>query len=330
MNYMPQRSESFGVSVRYSDSVSQALRYLARSHRDGLFRSMIAEEGDVLRWSRCPAEVFSSFVVADLVSGVAPTEDFIARTLMQAERSQDADGLVHFFQDKSKLVADLDCTAVALSLFLRADLWPRISPVRVLKRILENRSSEGIIEVYAHPAGIHAGRIDACVAANVMHLVYSFEIASKAKETEDFLLKTLDSKSFLNGTRYYPSPDTFLFFVSRIVRDHKEELHPFRDAVRERIVEREGEKGTLLDIAIRTVAASNVNIDLPRCRAVVKAGQNRDGTWPVEPFFRYGRRPIYFGSRALSTAFGLTALAMDVGGAIGKSVVGGQLRRSFI
>jgi hypothetical protein len=63
-----------------------------------------------------------------------------------------------------------------------------------------------------------------------------------------------------------------------------------------------------LELAQRIITLSLLDIPAPEEVQQLARLQNPDGSWPADGFFHYGRTKIYFGSRALTTAFALKAI----------------------
>ncbi|MEM7379640.1 MAG: HAD-IA family hydrolase, partial [Bacteroidota bacterium] len=111
---------------------------------------------------------------------------------------------------------DLDTTSMILSFLLNNNKLIKEDIIPVAHQMLNNRNEDGIIQVYFDE---NRPRIDAIVAINVLYLMHQVDYVNKKelKETEEFIYRFLTSKDYLNGTRYYPAPDVFLFFLSRLV-----------------------------------------------------------------------------------------------------------------
>src|SRR5690606_2561981 len=107
---------------------------------------------------------------------------------------------------------------------------------------------------------------------------------------------------------YYPSGDTFLYFLSRLLRDFERLQQDFLEPLHAVLVRRFGQEGCALSRATRVAAADNVGLFDPDDLAWIAAAQRPDGSWPPGAFFKYGRASRYFGSEAVTTAFALRAL----------------------
>lgn len=306
--------------------VARACEYLAGvfSAEDG-FASWTSPFRDFSRRERAPTECFTSAVIGQVLTdgGLEPT--YLADLLDVVRACCNEDGFIHFFRDSSLLEADVDCTGVGHALLLEVGQgYPNLK--HTIDRLVANTRADGIIEVYANATDEHEGRIDECALANALYLLFVVRREQEAQASLDLVANTLIEDAFLCGSRYYPCPDTFLYFVSRIVRDFPRIQSQLLEPLRRRLIDRFGTDTFCLDRAIRVAAADNVGIlDIPDLEVITHA-QRLDGSWSAAPFFRYGRTERYFGSEALSTAFALRALVAAGGErAIGEVTEG--LRR---
>ena len=108
---------------------------------------------------------------------------------------------------------------------------------RALDKILNNRSPSGVVETYFDPTGERAGIVDAVVCCNVLFLAHQLNRGPEARATIEHVRRVLVEESFLAGTRYYHSPDTFLFFLGRLVHCFPAEteemfLEPLKAAIK--------------------------------------------------------------------------------------------------
>lgn len=221
----------------------------------------------------------------------------IARTVTAGLAGADR---VHFFLDPRLLPADADCTAVAYLLALRAGLAAPADAHRALDLIAGNVGPGGVVATYFEPTGDRAGVVDAVVCANAMRLAWQLGRGADLAPTWHYLRASIRDRAYLDGTRYYPSPDCLLYALAL--------GRPF-DELRRAVADRVGTTGATLDLAQRILAAHRLGLDATIDRARLAARIAADGTCRAEGWFCYGRSRRWFGSRALSTAFAHAALA---------------------
>jgi hypothetical protein len=153
------------------------------------------------------------------------------------------------------------------------------------------------------------------VCANALRLLYLAERGHEARKTEDFLYSVLESRAYMQGTRYYPMPETFLYFLSRAMSASRALRDRFLPLMRERVRESLDHEGAAsrqpLFAALRLIAANAVGHDDPDDTRTLVDTQRPDGSWEAYPLGTTGgrRMRLYFGSRPLTTAFALHALS---------------------
>lgn len=253
-------------------------------------------------------ESFSATVVADLLIDQREHQGLVASIVRMLRQEMRPDGLFHFFKDHELLPADADCTALAHSVLLRGGCMVIEQANQALNHILANSGADGVVETYFDPTGERTGIVDPVVCANVLYLATMLGRGRQLRPTCEYLRQVLVAREFNQGTRYYHSPDTFLYFTARLVRQFPSlyaQLHrPLVDAVRERQAETEFP----LDIAQRVIVSQWLRIgDGGESQKLIDL-QEDDGCWPADSLFRYGRKQIFFGSRSFTTAFALRAL----------------------
>ena len=291
------------------EDLEESVVFMESQFQNGLgFPSQISDYRDFSRPYLSPPEVFTTGIVAHCLLDVGVAGGIIDRCLATTHRAFTEDGLVHFFHDRSLLDADLDCTAIAHALCLR--LGARSPSLdRALSLMLANTNEANVIEVYHQPNAEHRGRVDQCVLANVFYLLHQVGMADRADASWQCLVNFLLSDDYLLGTRYYPSPDVFLYFASRLVRDFPGPRGVLQEPLRARLTARRGADTPCFERALRVSACANVGLEAAEDLLVVASARRRNGSWASSPFFRYGRNPRYFGSESISTAVGAQALA---------------------
>ncbi len=202
---------------------------------------------------------------------------------------------------------DLDTTSMVLSFLLNHNKLNREGIIPVAEQMIDNRNVEGVIQVYFDD---NRPRIDAIVAINVLYLMHQIGYGERneLKETEAFVFNFLTSNEYLKGTRYYPAPDVFLFFLSRLIVDFPDKFEKFYKPLTEMLIARVNCSTFPLERALRIIALKKLGIVNRVDFLKLLDTQLEDGGWPVYGLFIAPRSNTYFGSRELSTAFALEAL----------------------
>ncbi|WP_329449184.1 hypothetical protein OG906_40430 (plasmid) [Streptomyces sp. NBC_01426] len=274
-------------------------------------------------------------------------QKLVARLAPQVEDCR-WQGRFRFFPRTSRFSADTDCTAIATGalyehgLLSAADLQQGVSellraaaPAPADCRVRadgrgDEHSYQHVLMVYwedgVEPNALPRGRKhDAVACANALytlHLNHQYiagDDEAVITASMRYLRDHLVSRRYMHGTRYYPSPDAFLYAASRICArfpQHSRMLTtPLRHAVQEREIDTQtwalaDQPGTALDLALRTLAADNLalNVGQDEGRMLLARLQQPDGSWPACPYYRMGRFPVYFGSPCLTTLFARRAL----------------------
>ncbi len=202
---------------------------------------------------------------------------------------------------------DLDTTSMILSFLLNNNKLIEEDIVSVAEQMLDNRNEDGIIQVYFEE---NRPRIDAIVAINVLYFMHQVGYGGKKelKDSEEFVHRFLTSGKYLDGTRYYPAPDVFLFFLSRLVVDFPNRFNKFRQPLSEALISRVNCTSFPLERALRVIAMKKLGIVNRIDFIKLLDHQLEDGGWPMYGLFIAPRSNTYFGSRELSAAFALEAM----------------------
>ncbi|MGW0537918.1 hypothetical protein [Streptomyces sp. NPDC003032] len=238
-----------------------------------------------------------------------------------------------FFLRVPQFAADTDCTAVAAAALHRHHRLTtrqfQSKAAEILRAKAPRRPEEedllpGAVMVYwddaAEPHALPRGcKQDAVVSANVLRtLILGEQHTTRAghpiaQATLAHVGQHLLSGNYLSGTRYYPSPASFLLAVARLCA-----ISPYCARRLSAPLRRANATVTItdaLDMALLTIAADHCGDgeDQMERRERLAASQRPDGLWPAGAYFRMGRVPAYFGSPQLTTVFALRALQPSIG-----------------
>jgi hypothetical protein len=275
------------------------------------FPSWIAEDVNFVKKVLSPEEIFSTMLIIDALSDCHVKLSCHQRLLENLQNFCNQAGWIHFFYDQSLLPADVDCTSVGLAILVKNNVLLNCNIQNMVEQIINNTNEDGIIEVYAKPSGHRSGRLDAVVCVNALYFLYLMGRESSAVKTEEFVLQTLLSREYLKGTRYYPLPDIFLYFLSRLVRDFEHSNSHFLQPLRENITGRLKLPSVGLELLLKIAAANNLGINTENFIDKIAQEQQANGSWVAQTFFKYGRSNRFFGGECLSTAFGYRALTLN-------------------
>lgn len=179
---------------------------------------------------------------------------------------------------------DVDCNSLAYSVFPHLDSASR---QHMMDKMLLHVDSQGILQGYLSPDKV---RLDVLMCVNGLALFHEYGRGHQLAATETWLYDVLVTRAFRDGTHYYPSPDLFLYFVSRLLRKAPTLRSRFAPVLRECVLERTEADGDALALAARLIAAA-------RC-GVVGNGyllekllvlQKEDGSWEAGVVYRFNR-----------------------------------------
>lgn len=281
------------------------------------FQSRIGNSRELANAVFCPyIEVYSSAILLDLLENL-PVNIKLLSFLKNFLIEQYDRETFNFFTQRGILPDDVDDTALcALALFRNTPIIDIESLKLISKRVIANVNEKGIIQVYFPPRGERENRIDPIVCANAMRLIYQAKLDTIANETEIYIYQVLESKSYLEGSWFYHSPDAFLYYLAKAVILSSRARKRFSRLLIKNIQERLGTTIYPLDLAMRILAIKTLGFSMDKQlfakidteKHQLEYLQKNDGSWPKDALYKAGRSNIFFGSREISTAFAVSAL----------------------
>ncbi|KAM0551185.1 hypothetical protein ACHAPJ_008527 [Fusarium lateritium] len=153
-------------------------------------------------------------------------------------------------------------------------------------------------------------RFDHCICANVFRFFCINEWDTKLPGVYDYLCRLLETKAYLHGSRYYASPDWFLYILSDLCsrRPSDAELQRMRDLLVKSVHDRMGRDGDILDAVMRVLSAQSLGLQNERDLETVLEGQQLDGGWELAWLWGYGSKPLKIGSRGVVSAMAMNAI----------------------
>ena len=193
-----------------------------------------------------------------------------------------------------------------------------------MDEMLTHLDEDGITQVSAlssilrYPCGLHQipqvyfdcsrPRVDPVVCVNVLSFFYANGRGSDLCKTLDYVYSILDSRSYLDGTRYYTGAEPFLYFLGRLILISDSVRRRFEPLFQQRLRERIGTNGDSLSLSMRIWACSVVGVvddfDLWKLLTL----QTSNGSWEDGWFYKYGSSGILIGNIGLTTAFAIKAI----------------------
>lgn len=118
-------------------------------------------------------------------------------------------------------------------------------------------------------------------------------------------------RSYLQGTRYYSTPDICLGFIARLLRSSNDShLHiTLGPILKSRVGERIGLNGSALDLAMRITTCVQMGVSCQSDRRALLDMQCDDGSWEAGWMYQYGSNGVKIGNCAVTTAMAVAALS---------------------
>ena len=287
------------------NSIEKGFKFLETENQEGFYPSYINNtRKNSSSEQQAHREIFSSIVIADALIN-SKINDSVLKQLLKYLSEQANEGIVTFFENSNLIVPDADSNALAFSVLLENGYIKTDVANAVLDKILEHTDSEGIVQTWL--SGDEPNQIDHVVTVNVLYLANLLNRSDEFKSSEEFILKQLKSEKYLNGSRYYPSPDSFLYFISRLMKfpNVKEKIE---SELRKQVESRIGATKYPLDLAMRIICTKSLRIDNADERKILSQLQEDDGSWPFDSLYKEGKKPRFYGNKSIPTALATKAL----------------------
>ncbi|RDW94073.1 uncharacterized protein DSM5745_01395 [Aspergillus mulundensis] len=216
--------------------------------------------------------------------------------------------LWNFFSGKPKYTSqtypdDMDTTALAL---VAIDYKPEIAH-QILDKMLGNVNEDGLAQVYFDKS---RPRVDAIIALNVLVALHKYGRGYELPETLDWVHHILLNRAYIYGTRYYASPEWFLYYASRLLLHSKDPSleEKLGALLRARLVERTGVDGDAFCLAMRLLACNSLGIRNHLDRERLASMQQEDGGWEPSAMYVFPTDKKTVGNRGTTTALAVKAL----------------------
>ncbi|KAJ5745274.1 Haloacid dehalogenase-like hydrolase-domain-containing protein [Penicillium odoratum] len=249
-------------------------------------------------------------------TGVRIKDNFAQLLILEATQNEELVALEHhkrrwkFFIGKPLLTTqefpfDLDTTSAALIIQDHSNEHINF----MLDDMLGFMSSEGLIMTFYDKS---RPRIDPVVCVNVLRAFYKYGRGKDLQRTQQWIRQVLYHRAYLDGTRYYPTAEAFLYFLGRFLETiYGKEFELYRDLkslAAERVRERIGADGDPLCLAMRILAGKMAGVENPTDSSTLRSMQCEDGGWDASVVYRYGSSGLNIGNRGLTTALAIQAL----------------------
>lgn len=151
---------------------------------------------------------------------------------------------------------------------------------------------------------------DHVVCVNVLVFFHLNGREADVTETLDWVHSVLANRTYIRDSLYYPSPNAFLYFLSRLltisISARSRLAHLFSERVQEAL-----QASAVADpvaLAMRMLAAGSIGTRDARGYEQLLRMQEEDGSWPTGFIYRYGKSGIQIGNKGLTTAMAVSAI----------------------
>ncbi|KAL4899811.1 hypothetical protein BDW74DRAFT_171219 [Aspergillus multicolor] len=198
---------------------------------------------------------------------------------------------------------DLDTTSLALSTL---NYKPGLAH-SILDEMLDYVDEDGFVQAYTDKS---RPRVDAVIALNVLVAFHLHGRGYELPQTLDWMYNILQHRAYIHGTRYYPTAEWFLYYLSRLLNASNdpvlhERLGPL---LRTRVIERIGVTGDACCLGMRLVTCSALGIENFQDRERLVEMQLEDGGWEPSCMYLFPSEGKQIGNRSVTTAFAVAAL----------------------
>ncbi len=306
-----------------TSSIKSGISFLSENQlSSGEFATTIAPTPDMKDSIYVKSPFFTSLILYSLshLNKSADLNDITRRASNFLLQERDDTGFWRFFGKESGIPPDLDDTCCALSALYIYGV--ELDFKTISNSLLKYRDKEGIFYTWvldwysANSKNEHyVNYTDWVVNANILFF-YSL-LKKPLPEIINYLCRVVKEKVFTNGSRYYNSPFSFLYCVTRIYAyNNAKDLQSTKPIIEKYLLDTQNDRGgwgNSLEDAMSTVGLINLGVKRKRLEKAIDnllSLQDGDGGWPIAPFsyYIYPKEKEFYGSRELNTAVASEAL----------------------
>ncbi|KAG2043476.1 HAD-like domain-containing protein [Suillus americanus] len=247
-------------------------------------------------------------------NGIFLRENFAQLLILEATDNRNLVNLTdthrtwNFFQGKPLLTTeefpfDLDTTSLGLTVMGS----PEGVAQSVMDDMLDYIDDDGIIQTYFDH---RRPRFDPVVCVNTLTLFYSYGRGHQLNRTLHWIREVLLHRAYLDGTRYYATPECFLYFLGRLLEISNDVylVAYIKPLLIERIQERIGADGDALALSMRLRLCAYLGVHNDVDLRTLLPLQCEDGGWEIGWIYKYGSSGIRIGNRGLTTSLAMKAI----------------------
>lgn len=305
-----------------TSSIKSGISFLSKNQlSSGEFATMISPKPDMKNSIYVKSPFFTALILHSL-SHLNKSEDLNGITRKATNfllQERDDTGYWRFFGKESGIPPDLDDTCCALSALYIYGV--ELDFETISESLLRYRDNKGIFNTWvldlysADGKDNYVNYIDWVVNANILFF-YSL-LKTPLPEIVDYLCHIIKERMFIDGSKYYNSPFSFLYCVTRIYAySNTKDFQSIKTILKGYLLNTQnnnGGWGNSLEDAMATVSLINLGVkgkSLEKAINNLLSLQESDGGWPIAPFslYIYPKEKEFYGSRELNTVIALEAL----------------------
>ncbi len=267
-----------------------------------IYPTFISPERQMCRLDLQVTEMFSTALIA----GALPKGHRLRRLILDAYYHTAAGGTLFTFFTANIYPPDTDTNSLIFSLLLEEGYNVQSTAQHLLQQIEHFLTPEKIAQVWLSDSRLP--QTDPIVSINAEILAVMLGKRNISERNRSFIINHLKSGRYWQGTRYYHSPDAFLYFLTRLSKYDQQFANQIFPSLQAAAYERRQTTCHPLDLAHRLIVFGWTGIDYGFELEKLLSLQQQDGSLPADAMFRFGAVRGYFGSQYLSTAFFIKAL----------------------
>lgn len=289
-----------------ADTIVSGFSFLEAAYSNEVPPCLIADSRDFKIFHKSPKEIGSSLWLFQLP--ILP-DRIKQKNLAYCLSTMTSNGTFRFFEKEDLLPPDRETTAVAAAKLLEhGTITPQQAHISA-DQMVSGINPNDILPIFFSQHN-NTNQIDHVSALNMIYFFHLLGRETEIASTEDWTFTMLESGAYLEGSRYYPYPESYLYFAAKLAAKFPQ-IHSrigtrLTYALQERIG---GTSDYPVDLAMRVTASKLLGRENIQEEALLRNMQRQDGSWNPDAVYRYGGKHGFFGSKSISTILALEALS---------------------
>lgn len=290
--------------INIKTSIQKGWDFLEKQNIDGFYKCYIGQSCCFNEEQQSPPET-SNILITEVLLKYHPNKQISKEAFSKLLSLAEYD-LLTYFEDKNLYPPDSDVNALAYSILFDLNLIKRDKVEYILSIILKSTNENGISLVWITDDQ-NKKYTDHVVSTNIIYLAMLLNQDEKVEKDNEWIKSIFWSNQYKQGSRYYNSPYAFLFAINRLVN----RFPRFDESIKKElanIISKQKKDESTIDLAIRIIIAKSFRLETNILEQTLLDQQEADGSWPANALFKFGSKNMYFGSKALTTAYSIRAL----------------------